>query len=364
MLDEQAFLETIFERPEDDGPRLVYADWLDEHGHTDRAEFIRVQIESSKVAPRTAAHRAFAKRERALLAKRRTDWFGEFDGWELNKIFAIRRGFVDGIDAYGQVFLHHMDKHFQRNPIQEVRLEGMKREMAIEVARHPRLARLRKLEMCKAEIDANTLREFLASPHAANLTSLAIGDNEIGSEGAELLSYASPLENLRELNIRHNGVGSEGLLALARNAGLPKLRQLNICGNMHTADDVLALLESPHRGELRSLNLWFTNLRDAGLRKLIACPSLQRITSLNLCNNNFTLNGVIAFFKCGSLEKLEELYLGFSPITVELVHEFLNSPRLPALKLLNLHGCPAIDADQQRAFKRKYKTRVSFQYRR
>ena len=106
------------------------------------------------------------------------------------------------------------------------------------------------------------------------------------------------------------------------------------------------------------------NLRDAGLRKLIACPSLQRITSLNLCNNNFTLNGVIAFFKCGSLEKLEELYLGFSPITVELVHEFLNSPRLPALKLLNLHGCPAIDADQQRAFKRKYKTRVSFQYRR
>jgi uncharacterized protein (TIGR02996 family) len=43
--DHAAFLRCICERPAEDGPRLVYADWLEEQGDGDRAEFIRVQVE-------------------------------------------------------------------------------------------------------------------------------------------------------------------------------------------------------------------------------------------------------------------------------------------------------------------------------
>lgn len=46
--DEAAFLRTIIASPDDDTPRLVYADWLDENGHEDCAEFIRLQIELAK----------------------------------------------------------------------------------------------------------------------------------------------------------------------------------------------------------------------------------------------------------------------------------------------------------------------------
>jgi uncharacterized protein (TIGR02996 family) len=45
MSDNTAFLRAVLEHPDDDGPRLVYADWLDEQGQADRAEFIRVQCE-------------------------------------------------------------------------------------------------------------------------------------------------------------------------------------------------------------------------------------------------------------------------------------------------------------------------------
>jgi uncharacterized protein (TIGR02996 family) len=38
-----AFLQAILESPDYDTPRPVYADYLDEHGEPDRAEFIRVQ---------------------------------------------------------------------------------------------------------------------------------------------------------------------------------------------------------------------------------------------------------------------------------------------------------------------------------
>lgn len=42
---DRAFLRTICERPDDDAPRLQYADWLEENGLVERAEFIRVQCE-------------------------------------------------------------------------------------------------------------------------------------------------------------------------------------------------------------------------------------------------------------------------------------------------------------------------------
>jgi uncharacterized protein (TIGR02996 family) len=43
LMNHDAFLQAILDAPADDTPRLVYADWLEEHGQPDRGEFIRVQ---------------------------------------------------------------------------------------------------------------------------------------------------------------------------------------------------------------------------------------------------------------------------------------------------------------------------------
>jgi uncharacterized protein (TIGR02996 family) len=48
MNEREAFLLAICENPDDDTPRLVFADWLQEHGDEARAEFIRVQIELAR----------------------------------------------------------------------------------------------------------------------------------------------------------------------------------------------------------------------------------------------------------------------------------------------------------------------------
>ena len=49
----EAFLRAIFDAPDDDTPRLVYADFLQENGEEDRAEFIRVQCELATKVGRT-----------------------------------------------------------------------------------------------------------------------------------------------------------------------------------------------------------------------------------------------------------------------------------------------------------------------
>src|SRR6516162_306803 len=74
MLKADAFLATILERPDDDAPRLVFADWLEEHGESARAEFIRVQIELA-AGPSEAHRRSFLKRrEKDLLQAHRKEW--------------------------------------------------------------------------------------------------------------------------------------------------------------------------------------------------------------------------------------------------------------------------------------------------
>jgi uncharacterized protein (TIGR02996 family) len=43
------FLRAVLAAPDDDTPRLAFADWLDEHGEPERAEFIRVQCRLARL---------------------------------------------------------------------------------------------------------------------------------------------------------------------------------------------------------------------------------------------------------------------------------------------------------------------------
>ncbi len=52
MSDEAAFLSAIRDNPADDTARLAYADWLDEHGQPERAEFIRLRHQFAQLKAR------------------------------------------------------------------------------------------------------------------------------------------------------------------------------------------------------------------------------------------------------------------------------------------------------------------------
>jgi uncharacterized protein (TIGR02996 family) len=53
--DQAALLASILAAPKDDAPRLVFADWLDENGEGERAEFVRVQVELARYDEMTFA---------------------------------------------------------------------------------------------------------------------------------------------------------------------------------------------------------------------------------------------------------------------------------------------------------------------
>lgn len=98
MTDREALMQAVLRDPDNDGPRLIYADWLDEHGENGRAEFIRVQCELVNrqfTADRVVTHWPeeigrldscecrpcrLRRREQCLLNEYGFDWFGEFAG--------------------------------------------------------------------------------------------------------------------------------------------------------------------------------------------------------------------------------------------------------------------------------------------
>jgi uncharacterized protein (TIGR02996 family) len=67
MTEDDAFLADIIANPDDDGVRLIYADYLDERGDP-RGEFIRVQIERARLPEDDPRQEPLATRERWLLA--------------------------------------------------------------------------------------------------------------------------------------------------------------------------------------------------------------------------------------------------------------------------------------------------------
>ncbi len=56
MSDHAAFIRAICEEPDNDLPRLIYADFLDENGEGERAEFIRVQFELAANEKQCSCH--------------------------------------------------------------------------------------------------------------------------------------------------------------------------------------------------------------------------------------------------------------------------------------------------------------------
>jgi uncharacterized protein (TIGR02996 family) len=64
-------LQNILAHPEDDTPRVVFADWLEEHGAPERAEFIRLQCQLARMSEGDPGRGRLLDRESELLRAHR-----------------------------------------------------------------------------------------------------------------------------------------------------------------------------------------------------------------------------------------------------------------------------------------------------
>jgi uncharacterized protein (TIGR02996 family) len=185
MSERDAFLRAIAANVYEDTPRLAFADWLDERGEHDRAEFIRVQCELEPIRDRYEIPRAAELHAREEeLGSRGTfvcdpakSWLGEvpagWDGWQTGATIEYRRGFPDTLALPVKTFLDFAAEVRKLHPtIRRVvlfRVNGYGERLAA----CPALEGLAELELACWYSDADA-RAIASSPHLRELQVLEL----------------------------------------------------------------------------------------------------------------------------------------------------------------------------------------------
>ena len=121
-------LDTIRDAPGDDAPRLVCADWLDEHGEAERAEFIRLQCFLFSADKRRRDYRRGLKREyelyRLLDAGKMISFAERERLQECAKSVLWERGFIELVECTASNWIKSCIELVSRHPITRVNVSG------------------------------------------------------------------------------------------------------------------------------------------------------------------------------------------------------------------------------------------------
>jgi hypothetical protein len=130
------------------------------------------------------------------------------------------------------------------------------------------------------------------------LQTLNLRRNNIGAEGALVLSQSPYLSNLQTLNLSGNYIRAEGALALSQSPYLSNLQILDISYNGIGAKGAVALSESPYLSNLQTLDLSnYNGIGAKGALALSQSPYLSNLQTLYLCGNRIGAGGAKAFEK-------------------------------------------------------------------
>jgi uncharacterized protein (TIGR02996 family) len=250
-----ALLDVIKDNPDDDTPRLVLADWLDEQDDeldAERAQFIRAHIREERERT-SAGHDPAARSE--LLER----WLGPvkalgLGGFErgLPKLFIEGPRFLQpevpallttepfafvqcvqftqlGGARIAAVAAAKALRHFPGLYLHPTSAFGP--PLAAKLLGSPNLSGLRVLVCCNINPGGLGLKALAANPALARLRKLSLFGNELEDRAIVLLANALHLTNLQTLDLNINRIGDRGAEALASSPHFANLRELDLRSN-------------------------------------------------------------------------------------------------------------------------------------
>ena len=380
MTQRDAFLESILAEPDDDTPRLIFADWLDEHDDP-LGEFIRVQMQLASLPEDDERRPELKQRERRLLGAHGREWARAVR--PLVTDYEFRRGFVEEVRLDARRFPANAAALFRAAPIRQLLLErpryGAPPAPPLDpnrLAACPELARVKSLNVDLTDGDA--LAALLGSPHLTNLTSLRLrvgdggnlpallhatkwtgltaldlGANRLGLDGLQMLLEWWRFPAVTALRLNTDDLDSACADALSRSPVLGQLKALDLSYNNLGSAGAAALARSPYVGGLESLWLGFNSIGDPGAEALAACARLTSLRCLYLANNHLSTAAARALAKAPGLAQLTRLDLDHNKIPAADLQALAASPYLTRLRTLFLR-CPTVTRQTRRLLEARF----------
>ena len=324
MSDRESFLAAIIADPDDDGARLVYADWLEEQGD-EQAELIRAQIEQERLPWTDDRWWELDERAQVLIKSlggkllkqqpklKNISWsmLSSARTLEDEKV-VFRKGFVEVGGAQHFKALHDaFDALTAGTLLRELRLYDLAQSTIERLCASKWMPKLRGLTLTP-HLGATAMATVAACPAAAGLRQLDVNEAHLGSDGLGFIVESPFLKQLQFLDIGFNGL---------------------------TQRDVATLLQWPTLRQLKGLSLSFDRL-DAGLVTLLQDEAVANLFLLNLRNSDIRDEVLVEVGKSAQLRSLTHLSLDSNrDLTDASVPALLAHGRLPNLRALSLSEC-------------------------
>jgi uncharacterized protein (TIGR02996 family) len=273
MLNRRPFLEAIRDNLDDDGPRRIYADWLEENGDPARAEFIRIQCDLARLGPEDGRAATLRGREKELLDAHAAAWIAppwtQGTDWREPRLWS--RGFLRDFPLFVQEFRESLDELLNQELLQDIVLEF-------------------NLDHGRPDVEEDAWVEELAnSPHLRLVRKLNGPDSGFGPRRFAILIRSPYLTRLQEIDLFEDLIGLEGVRALVESPTPFSLKRLYLNGaiNLYADEEtpeavecVRLIANSPKLAGLEYLGLYYNGLGEGAVDALVASPYLSR--SLNL----------------------------------------------------------------------------------
>ncbi len=336
-------MAAIASDPDEDTPRLVYADWLDENGDPEQAEFIRGQIarhqNSDAKGDLTPGELArLATRERVLLAQNRNRWLQPLHGLNAHgRVYGdFSRGFVNEVVIDAAVFAERGDELWALSPVTELHLNHLE-PAAERLSDCPHLARVRALNLSGA-VSPDTLRRLLDSPYLTELHRLRLESVPLDDRGIQVLADGAALPALRSFSMYACPATGATLSKLV--GRFPKLESLSLSFmKSFAARHLAAILAALNPDRFRTLGADYSPLGTEGMRALAGASRLAGITELWLRGCGFTSESMEVLAGITHLKQIKKLYLGDDGLNEAGGIAFAGWPCLRTLQVIHFdHG--------------------------
>jgi uncharacterized protein (TIGR02996 family) len=332
------FLQAICEEPDDDAHRLIYADWLDDHGDADRAEFIRLQCAIAKLDDEDEAMQA---READLLRQHGETWRAELPA--LPKVtwgYGFRRGFVESASLPNyRVWRNQGLALLAAAPVEVVSIAQVTPNTVRRLARSPGIDRVRGLEFPTgnfSNLELEALGKACQLRSFSYFSPSTVATNNLGQDAGRILGTSSGFRGLRRLHLYGTALGG-GAARLASAPNLTELEELRLRGCRLTGISVKLLTKQASWPRLRTLDLSENyQIGDSGVRVLSSSPGLSDLRTLDLFGCGVGQAGATALARSMFLGNLRLLDLGSCPIGSDGFHALMSSSNLQTLRILDL----------------------------
>ncbi|MBP3959605.1 TIGR02996 domain-containing protein [Gemmata sp. G18] len=259
-----ALLDAVKDHPDDDTPRLVLADWLDEQENSldaARANFIRRDI----------------GRAPELLVRSRTLTEAE----EAERLFPLWLGPVAALGS----------GRFERGlPVLSISGPRLLKPDVPALLASEEFAFVQCLHLVEA--GGARMPAMTAVPEFQHVPALSAHPfTPLGTHSAAKFFGSPNLGGMRQIALRGVYPGAVGMQALAANPALARLRKLALAHNKLVDKSVTALAVGKHLARLEVLDLSDNNIGDAGARALVESQTLANLRELNLQENSRLTDG-------------------------------------------------------------------------